>query len=129
MPPIQPAQARSALSRVDPARMRSDLPVGLRDGALLALAAAGLNAEEICGLRCSAISMERASLVVTIRRHGVTLRIELPTDLGARLLAWLTERRLWSDPGPVFAGPQGQLSPAAIHQILFRYRQPRRARR
>lgn len=79
MPPIQPAQARSALSRVDPARMRSDLPVGLRDGALLALAAAGLNAEEICGLRCSAISMEQASLVVTIRRHGVTLRIELPT--------------------------------------------------
>ena len=41
MPPIQPQQARSVLSRVDPARMRSDWPVGLRDGALLALAAAG----------------------------------------------------------------------------------------
>jgi hypothetical protein len=126
MPPIQPQQARSVLTRVDPARMRSDWPVGLRDGALLALAAAGLNAEEICELLASSITVDRGGrLLVTVHRYGVTWRAELPTDLGARLLAWLTERRLWSDPAPVITGPQGPLSPTAIHQILFRYRQQR----
>jgi site-specific recombinase XerC len=127
MPPIQPERARSVLTRVDPARLRSGWPVGLRDGALLALAAAGLSAEEICGLHASSIAMSRGSLLVTIRRHGVNWHAELPIDLGARLLAWLTERRLWADPAPVITGPRGPLSATAIHQILFRYRQQRRA--
>jgi integrase len=104
-------------------------PVGLRDGALLALVAAGLSAEEICGLQASAITMDRGNLLITVRRHGVTWRVLLPTDLGSRLLAWLTECRLWADPRPVFTGPQGRLSPMAIHQVLYRYQQRKKARR
>jgi hypothetical protein len=66
--------------------------------------------------------------VVTIRRHGIIWQAMLPIDLGARLLAWLTECRLWAVPAPVFTGPQGSLSRMAIHQILHRYRQQGRAR-
>jgi integrase len=129
MPPIRPERARAVLPRVDPARLLLGWPVGLRDGALLALVAAGLSAEEICGLHASAITMDRGNLLITIRRHGVTWRVVLPTDLGARLLAWLTESRLWADPKPVFTGPQGSLSPMAIHQVLYRYQQRKRPRR
>jgi site-specific recombinase XerC len=126
--PVRPERARAVLSRVDPTRLRSGRPVGLRDGALVALVAAGLNAEEICGLLASSITMDRGNLLVAVRRHGVTWRAVLPTDLGARLLAWLTERRLWADPAPVFTGPRGNLSPMAVHQVLHRYRRQQRAR-
>ncbi|MES1244337.1 MAG: hypothetical protein ABUT39_22215, partial [Acidobacteriota bacterium] len=72
----------------------------------------------------------RGNLMVTIRRHGVIWKAELPSDLGARLLAWLTERRQWADSMPVFSGPQGgQLSRTALNQILFRYWQQWRTRR
>jgi hypothetical protein len=129
MPAIPPERARAALPRVDPARLRSGWPIGLRDGALLALVAAGLSAHEIANLHATAITMERGRLLVTLRRHGVTWHAVLPTDLGSRLLAWITERRLWADPAPLFDSPQGQLSPAAIHQVLHRYWTQRRARR
>jgi site-specific recombinase XerD len=121
--PIRPERVRSVLSLVDPARQRSGWPVGLRDGALLSLVAAGLSAEEIAELHASSISMDRGNLLIEIRRHGMTWRVVLPMDLGARLLAWLTERRLWAVPAPVITGPQGPLSPMAIHQVLYRYRQ------
>lgn len=114
---------RAILSKVDPARQRSGWPVGLRDGALLSLVAAGLSAEEIAELHASSITMDRGNLLVEIRRHGMIWRVVLPMDLGARLLAWLTERRLWAVPAPVITGPQGPLSPMAIHQVLYRYRQ------
>jgi hypothetical protein len=51
--PICPEQVRAVLSQVDPARLRSGWPVGLRDGALLALIAAGLSAEKIAGLHAT----------------------------------------------------------------------------
>jgi hypothetical protein len=129
--PIRPERARAVLPRVDPARLRWGWPVGLRDGAVLALIAAGLSAEEISELRASAITMDRGNLLVTVRRYGVTWQAALPPDLGARLLAWLTERRLWADPAPVFTGPQGPgpLSTMGIHQVYHRYRRQRRARR
>jgi site-specific recombinase XerC len=128
--PIQPQRARAALPHVEPDRVRSGWPVGLRDGAILALLAAGLTSEEICELRASSITMDRGNLMVTIRRHGVTWKAELPSDLGARLLAWLTERRQWADSMPVFSGPQGgQLSRTALNQILFRYWQQWRTHR
>lgn len=129
MPPIRPERARAVLPRVDPTRLISGWPVGLRDGALVALVAAGLSAEEICGLLASAITMDRGNLLITVRRHGVLWKAVLPTDLGARLLAWLTESRLWADPKPVFTGPQGKLSPMAVHQVLYRYQQRKRVRR
>lgn len=125
--PICPEQVRAVLSQVDPARLRSGWPVGLRDGALLALVAAGLSAEEIAGLHASSISMDRGNLVIAVLRNGITWRAALPTDLGARLLVWLSERRLWAEPTPVITGPQGPLSPMAIHQVLYRYRQQRGA--
>ena len=126
--PIRPERARAVLPRVDPARLRSGCPVGLRDGELLALVAAGLSAEEICALLASSITMNRERLLVAVRRHDVTWWAVMPIDLGARLLAWLTERRLWAERTPVFTGPRGPLSPMAIHQILYRYRQQERAR-
>ena len=125
--PICPEQMREVLSQVDPARLRSGWPVGLRDGALLALVAAGLSADEIAELQASSITMDRRNLLIEVRRHGITWRAMLPTDLGSWLLAWLTERLLWGVPAPVITGPQGPLSPIGIHQVLYRYRRQGRA--
>ncbi|MEA2562549.1 MAG: hypothetical protein QOH06_4053 [Acidobacteriota bacterium] len=117
------------LSRVDPSRMRSDCPVGLRDGAILALLAAGLTPGEISCLCASAVTMYRGKLLVAVHRQDVTWHAALPADLGGRVLAWLTESRLWSERVPVFAGHRGPLSPRSIYTILKRYRPRRKARR
>jgi hypothetical protein len=127
--PIRPKRARAALIRVDPARQRSGRPVGLRDGALLALIAAGLTADEISRLYASAVTMNRGKLLVEVHREDVTWYAVLPADLGGRLLVWLTECRLWSEGAPVFAGPHGPLSPKSIHAIVDRYRCSRKTRR
>jgi len=121
---LRPEQAHALLPSIDPARLRAGRSVGLRDGALLALVAAGLSAVEIAALRATAIRMSGGRVLIAVRRHGVTWTAALPTDLGARLLAWLTETRLWAVPEPVFG-----LAPMAIHQILHRYRTDRKARR
>lgn len=117
------------LTRVDPGRMRSGWPVGLRDGAVLALLAAGLTPEEVSRLRASAVTMDRGKLLVAVHRQDVTWYAALPADLGGRVLAWLTERRLWSEGVPVFAGHRGPLSAQSIYTILKRYRRQRKARR
>ena len=119
--PLRPERALEVLPRVDPARLRSGWPVGMRDGAVLALVAAGLTAEEICELRASSITSVRGRLLVKIRRYGLTWFVVLSPTLGGRLLVWLSECRLWAVAEPVFAGPQGQLCPMAIHQIYHRY--------
>jgi len=105
--------------------MRSGLPVGLRDGALLALVAAGLSSEEIAGLKASQISMAEGRLVISFRRPGVTCLVILSANLGSRLLAWLSERRLWSLPEPVF----GPLTSIGVRMVLVRYRKALRRRR
>jgi len=125
----RPEHARALLSQVNPARLRWGLPVGLRDGAVLALLAVGLTAAELAALHATAVSMERGNLRVAVHRHGAAWSVTLPADLGGRLLAWLTERRLWATPEPVFTGIQGPLTRRAVHQILHRYRQERKARR
>lgn len=117
------------LARVDPSRTYSGLPVGLRDGAVLALLAAGLTPEEVSRLSASEVTMDRGKLLVTVHRQDVTWYAALPADLGGRVLAWLTERRLWSEGLPVFAGNRGPLSVASIYTILKRYRRSRRKRR
>ncbi|HEX3126160.1 MAG TPA: hypothetical protein VH394_02425 [Thermoanaerobaculia bacterium] len=128
--PIRPEQARAVLSQVDPARMRLGWPVGLRDGALLALLAAGLTAQEIARLRASALTMNRGRLLVAVRRQGVTWYAALPDDLGGRVLVWLTQCRLWAEGTPVFTGPRGSsLSRKTIYTILNRYRHQRKAHR
>jgi site-specific recombinase XerC len=126
---LRAEQAHAVLPQADPGRLRSGLPVGLRDGALLALVAAGLSAVEIAGLKASAVSMAGGRLVVSVRRQGVTWSAVLPIDLGARLLAWLTERRLWAMPEPVFRGPQGALTSDAVRKVLDRYAKAPRPRR
>jgi integrase len=126
--PIHPNRARVVLSRVDPARLRSGWPVGLRDGALLALLAAGFTACEICRLRASEVTMNRGKLLVTVHRHGVTWSASLPADLGGRLLVWLTECRLWAECTPIFTGRRGPLSPKTINGILNRYQCQREVR-
>jgi len=119
---LDPAIAHRLLPRVDPGRVRSGMAVGLRDGAVLALIAAGLEAVEISALRASAIRMEKGRVMVHVRRRGGHWWIVFPTDLGARLLAWLTEVRLWGVPVPVFQGCRGPLTPMGICKILGRYR-------
>jgi site-specific recombinase XerC len=119
---LRPEQAHAILPQVDPGRLRSGRPVGLRDGALLALVAAGLSAVEIAGLKASAVTMAEGRLVVSVHRQGVNWSAILPADLGARLLAWLSERRLWAVPEPVFQGLQGPLTAIGVRQVLGRYR-------
>jgi len=127
---LSPAQARAAMLQVNPARLRAGRPIGLRDGALLALAAAGLSAAEISRLQASDLTMDRGRVVVTFQRRGAPLSITLPMDLGARVLTWLSELRLWAVPVPLFTGPNGQHSPRGISAVLDRYRSTKgRARR
>lgn len=125
---LDPKHAHELLSRIDPGRVRSGQAIGLRDGALLALVAAGLSAVEIAALRASAITMTSGKLLVAVRRNGLTWFVVLPTDLGARLLAWLSESRLWAVPEPVFRGCRGALTPIGICKVLDRYRSHRRPR-
>ncbi len=116
------------LLRVDPGRMRLGWPVGLRDGAILALLAAGLTPREISRLRASAVTMDQGRLLVAVPRQGVTLYAVLSGDIGGRLLAWLTERRLWAENAPVITGLRGPLSPKRIEKIVERYRRQRKTR-
>lgn len=121
---LDPGLARTLLPRVDPGRVRSGRAVGLRDGAVLALVAIGLTAAEIAALRATAITTANRQAVVSIRRDGISWSIVLPDDLGGRLLAWLTEARIWGLPEPVFHGCRGPLTPMGIWKILDRYRNP-----
>ncbi|HBL26557.1 MAG TPA: hypothetical protein DD490_06960, partial [Acidobacteria bacterium] len=114
--------AHQLLLRVDPGRARKGKAVGLRAGALLSLIAAGLSVTEIVALQATAITMNECQVQLAIHRRGITWAATLPADLGARLLAWLTESRLWAEPKPLFRGPRGSLTPAAVYQYLKRYR-------
>lgn len=128
--PSRSEGAHEILLRVDPGRRRLGWPVGLRDGALLALLAAGLTPREVSRLRASAITMVRGNLLVAVQRQGVTWYAVLPSEIGGWLLAWVTERRLWAEGVLVFHGPNGRpLPPNRIEKILERYRRQRRARR
>ena len=126
---LDPEQAHTLLPRVDPGRVRSGRAVGLRDGAVLALVAAGLTAVEIAALRATAITMANRQAMVSVQRHEISWSIELPGDLGGRLLAWLTEARIWGLPVPVFQGCRGPLTSMGIWKILDRYRDPQSRRR
>lgn len=125
---LDPVHARTLLSRVDLGRVRSGRAVGLRDGALLALVAAGLNTAEIATLHATAIQMHDNRVMVSVERHGIPWFTILPTDLGARLLVWLSESRLWALPERVFHGPRGPLTQAGVCKVLRRYRDHRPAR-
>jgi len=126
---LDPKEAHILLPRVDPGRVRSGRAVGLRDGAVLALVAAGLTAVEIAALRATAITMANRQALVSVHRHGISWSVLLPGDHGSRLLAWLTEARIWGLPEPVFYGCRGPLTSMGIWKILNRYRDPQDRRR
>jgi site-specific recombinase XerC len=126
---LYPEHALALLPRVDPDRFRWGWPVGLRDGALLALIAAGLNAVQIAALRASDITMSGGRVVVTVKSNGPSWPLPLPMDLGARVLAWLSERRLWGMPEPVFPGARGPLTAIGVRKVLARYSRRRTPKR
>jgi hypothetical protein len=117
------ADAYQLLPRVDPGRLLAGRAVGLRDGALLALIAAGLTSVEISTLQATAIKMIDGQVQVSIQRQGITWSATLPTALGARLLAWISECRLWGEAEPVFTGRRGgPLTLGGVGRVLHRYR-------
>jgi site-specific recombinase XerD len=126
---IDPEEARALMLRADPGHVWGDWPVGLRDSAVLALLAAGLSAAEISHLKASAITMGRGNLLVRLKRRGVRHPFPLPVDLGARVLAWLSDRRLWATAARVFDSPWGPLTANNVHQLLYRYRHPKPPKR
>lgn len=120
---FHPEDARAVLPHVDPGRVRAGHAIGLRDGALLALIAAGLTSVEIAALRASAVSMIEGQVHVATQRRGLTWKAALPTELGSWLLAWLSERRLWGEAVLVFTGRRGgPFSLVGISRVLHRYR-------
>lgn len=126
---LNPKQAHAVLPKVDPGRLYKGCPVGLRDGAVLALIAGGYSAVEIAALQGTNITMAGGYVVITVQRRGFQLSGPLPVDLGARVLAWLTERRLWSTSEKVFTGVLGPLTPRGVRKILNRYCNRRPTRR
>jgi hypothetical protein len=95
----------------------------LRDGAVLALIAAGLNAIQIAGLRASAVHREGHQVLLSFEHSSGCIWMNvLPTELGARLLAWLTEAKIWGLPEPVFRGCRGPLTPMGIFKVFARHR-------
>ena len=125
---LDPERAHTLLPHVDPSRSYKGCPVGLRDGAVLALIAAGFSAVEIAALQASAITMAGGHVAVTVQRRSFPFSSVLPVDRGARVLVWLTERRLWGTAEPVFIGVQGQLTPSGVVKILARYSKQQRVR-
>jgi hypothetical protein len=117
------AVAYQLLPRVDPGRLLAGRAVGLRDGALLALIAAGLTSIEISNLQATAFKMIDGQVQVSIQRQDITWSATLPTALGARLLAWISECRLWGETVLVFTGSRGgPLTLGGVGQVLYRYR-------
>jgi hypothetical protein len=126
---IHPQEALTLLPRVDPARLRYGWPIGLRDGAVLTLLGAGLTLDEILLLRAADIVSDRGQLQVRIRRLGFPYAITLHSIYGGRVLAWLSDRRLWASPDLLCTCIQGPLTGEAVRQILYRYRhEPERRR-
>ena len=114
--------ALALLPLVDPSRVRNGRAVGLRDGAILALAAAGLIPLEIAALPASAILTEGHRVVLSVERCGMQCLILLKGELGGRLTTWLTEARLWGSSETLFRGSRGPLTPMGIWKIIERYR-------
>jgi hypothetical protein len=110
MAPLHTRSARTLLAQADPGRLRAGWPLGLRDSAILALIASGLNSREIARLRAGSITMEGGRLHVRFQRRDALLLSVLDPIQGGPLLAWLSDRRLWGTSEPVFIGLKGPLT-------------------
>lgn len=129
---LSPRRAYALLPHIDPGRIYNGVAVGLRDSALLALIAAGLSAVQIAALRASDVSMSAGRVMIAVKHHGKQgndLSFVLSVSLGAHLLAWLVERRLWGEDTPVFHGAVGPLSQIGVRKVLLRYSRGNRNRR
>ncbi len=126
--PIEPEEAHRLLPRVDPGRVRSGQAVGLRDGAVLALLAAGLKVTEISALRATNVKMVGGRVMVVGKFEVATWSRVLPTDIAARVVVWLTEAEIWGRDEPVFRGCRGPLTAMGIFKIVERYRKSKPAR-
>lgn len=126
---LDPKQAYTLLDRVDLGRTRSGKAVGLRDGAILALVAAGLSTIQIAALQASDIKVVHQRVIVLLRRGENPVFTQLPRLLGGRLLVWLSDAKLWGCPEPLFRGCRGPLTPMGIWKVLDRYRKPQARRR
>jgi site-specific recombinase XerD len=126
---IRPDQARAVLRRINPARMRRGRPLGLRDSAILALSAGGMSAAEIAALRASSVHVITGRVMIAAVRYGDPVLVPMPADLGARLVAWLTDRRLWATDQFVFTAFRGKLSTRGASAVLDRHLGRRRTRR
>ena len=93
--------------------------LGLRDGALRALVAAGPGAVEIAALKSSAVTLHGDRVVVSVCRHGVTWCAALAIDLRA---CWpgSPSALLRADTVPVFRGVRGPLTSDSIRKVLDR---------
>lgn len=119
---FHPDVALALLPKVDPGRERAGKAIGLRDGAVLALIAAGLTSVEISALRASAVTVIDKQVHVATQRRGLTWKAALPTELGSWLLAWISERRIWGEAELVFIGRRGgSFSLVGISRVLHRY--------
>lgn len=119
---IKPNEAYTLLTRIDPDRVRSGRAVGLRDGAILALVAAGFTTIQIVALPASAVSREGRRVVLSFVRYDIPRQVIVTPEIGNRLAAWLTEAKLWGSPEPLFQGCRGPLTPMGIWKIINRYR-------
>ena len=121
-----PRKALAAIERVDPGKVRDGVPVGLRDGAILALVAAGLSAGEIARLQAKAFRMRRGRLILARPGDGLIWYAALPDAISARIVLWLSECRLWDQPEPVFKGARGPLSARGVSKVFNLYAGGRR---
>jgi hypothetical protein len=115
---------------VDPGRIRGDVAVGLRDGALFALLAAGLTFTEASAMTFRAFSIHSVTGCVrlTVDRGGWTCTRLLDGELSARLLAWVADARGWNTDLPVFQGlGAGDAGRRALSKIVERYQRKEEA--
>jgi integrase len=120
-------RAADLLRRIDLGRVHCGQPIGLRDGALLALLASGMSPGEIIALKASDITLAGGRVTVTVGvLFGSAQTYNLSIPLGARVLAWLSARHLLHTAAPVFTCQRGPCTARAITAVLGRYQRPKR---
>jgi site-specific recombinase XerC len=122
-------EARELMYHVDPGRMRCGRPLGLRDGAILALVAEGLTIGEIAALKATSVRLAGGRVVIDVPERDGTRAVTFRVDLGARVIAWLNDRHLWDTDAPVFTSYRGPMTSRSVTAVLARHRRRKRARR
>lgn len=102
---------------IDLGRERGGISLGLRDGALFALLAAGLGFTDIASLKCDAIRQDSSGrLRIRAQKGPWECTLLLGEAESARVLAWIMELRAWGT-GLALFGP----SRPRLQRIVKRY--------